>query len=83
LREGKESFVMYCDQWANCFSKLSVEERGELITAIFLYETEGEEPRLGGALDAGFSFIRSRLDSNAEKYRAKCEKNRAGGSASG
>lgn len=71
----KSSFLIYLD-YQEQFDLLTDEEAGRLIKAIIKYEKTGEIPRLDGMLKMAFSFIKTQLDRDREKYNQKCEKNR-------
>lgn len=62
---------------------LSREQRGDLLTAIFAYSTGEELPDMDMVTQMCFGFIKSSLDSNSEKYQAKCDKNRENGARGG
>lgn len=62
---------------------LSREQRGDLLTAIFAHSTGEELPDMDMVTQMCFGFIKSSLDSNSEKYQAKCNKNRENGSRGG
>ena len=78
----KKSFVLYCD-YRKHFSLLPPEERGHLIMAIFDYVENGAEPFLDGMAMMAFSFIRSQLDRDIEKYRETCRRRAEAGRAGG
>ena len=72
---NKNSFILYHSQW-DMLSVMSIEQRGELITAIFAYERTRELPTTDDlAVKVAFASIAGRLDFNREKYAAKCGKN--------
>lgn len=71
----KISFLIYLE-YEEQFKLLNDEELGKLIRAIMNYEKNGEIPQLEGMLKMAFSFIKTRLDKDREKYKSKCEKNR-------
>ena len=78
----KDTFIMRTG-YRNQFARLSMEERGELITAILDYEN-GLEPTFSSPLlDMAFSFIKDDLDYNADQYARKCERNRENGALGG
>lgn len=78
----KDTFIMRAG-YRNQFARLSMEERGELITAILDYEN-GLEPTFSSPiLGMAFSFIKDDLDYNADQYARKCEKNRENGALGG
>lgn len=71
----KDTFIMRVG-YRNQFARLSMEERGELITAILDYEN-GLEPTFSSPiLGMAFSFIKDDLDYNAGQYAKKCQQNR-------
>lgn len=82
----KKSFVLYLDYFP-AFEKLSLSERGELITAIFEYAKTGIEPDLNPVLEMAFSFIRQSMDRDNIKWeqtkKARAEAGRKGGLESG
>lgn len=71
----KISFLMYLD-YEEQFELLTDEQLGQLMRAIMKYEKTNEIPQLDGILKMAFSFIKTQLDRDREKYQAKCEKNR-------
>lgn len=71
----KASFLIYLD-YQEQFELLTDEQAGQLIKAIIKYEKQGETIELDGMTKMAFSFIKTQLDRDREKYQAKCEKNR-------
>jgi hypothetical protein len=71
----KSSFLIYLD-YKEQFELLTDEELGQLLRAIMLYEETGKITELSGMLKMAFSFIRTQLDKDRQKYEDKCEKNR-------
>lgn len=71
----KASFLMYLD-YEDQFNIMTDEQIGQLMRAIIKYEKTGEVPNLDGMLKMAFSFIKTQLDRDREKYEARCEKNR-------
>lgn len=71
----KASFLMYLD-YEEQFNIMTDEQIGQLMRAIIKYEKTGEVPNLDGMLKMAFSFIKTQLDRDREKYQARCEKNR-------
>ena len=51
--------------------------------AIIKYEKTREVPKLDGMLKMAFSFIKTQLDRDRQKYQNKCEKNRENGAKGG
>ena len=78
----KSSFLIYLD-YQEQFDLLTDEEAGRLIKAIIKYEKTGEIPKLDGMLKMAFSFIKTQLDRDREKYNKKCEKNKENGRKGG
>lgn len=66
---------MYLD-YEEQFNLLTDEQIGQLMRAIYQYEKTREIPQLDGMLKMAFSFIKTQLDRDREKYQTKCEKNR-------
>lgn len=66
---------MYLD-YEEQFNIMTDEQIGQLMRAIIKYEKTGEVPNLDGMLKMAFSFIKTQLDRDREKYEARCEKNR-------
>lgn len=79
---GKNSFLIYLD-YEEQFDLLSDEELGRLLRAIILYEKTGKETELNGMLKMAFSFIKTQLDKDREKYNEVCEKNKRNGAKGG
>ena len=71
----KESFILYLQQ-KELFNKLTDEQAGKVIKAIYEYEDSGKTPNFDFGLDIVFTSIKTSLDSNRIKYQEKCEKNR-------
>ena len=64
-------------EFKEVFDALTLEQAGELITAIFEYEINHKETDMDGVLlFAWNSHIKPKLDRIAENYAAKCAKNR-------
>lgn len=77
----RNSFVLYTD-YKQHIDLLSVEEKAQLLDAIFSY-AEGNEVDLDGMAKMAFSFIRSQMDKDNEKYQQICEKRRNAGQKGG
>ena len=71
----KASFVLYTD-YKQHIDLLSLEEKGLLLESIFCYVNGQELPPLSGMAKMAFSFIKSGLDRDAEKYELICDKRR-------
>ena len=71
----KSSFLIYLD-YEEQFNLLTDEQIGQLMRAIIKYEKTREIPQLNGIVKMAFSFLKTQLDRDREKYEARCEKNR-------
>lgn len=78
----KNSFLIYLD-YEEQFNLLTDEQVGQLMRAIIKYEKTQEIPQLEGMLKMAFSFIKTQLDRDREKYQARCEKNKENGARGG
>ena len=72
-RMDKSSFLIYLD-YQEQFDLLTDEEAGRLIKAIIKYEKTGEIPKLDGMLKMAFSFIKTQLDRDREKWKEEKQK---------
>ena len=69
----KNSFILYTEIWP-AIQKLDMEQRGKLFTAIMKHEL-GEEPeKLDILTDVIFTFIKSQLDRDEQKYQEVCKR---------
>lgn len=78
----KNSFVMYTE-YLKHIQKLSMEQRGELFTAILSYAAGDDVQELDAAVDMAFGFIRERMDRDSAAYMEKVEKRREAGKLGG
>lgn len=78
----QDTFILRLDFFPQV-KMLSLEQRGQLLTAIFAYSAGEELPDMDQVTRMCFGFIKASLDANAEKYQAKCAKNRENGSRGG
>ena len=79
----KKSFILYGSYYEQVMM-LSIEERGQLFTAIYEYEEWGQvSVEMSPVVAMAFSFIRSGMDRDREEYEQKCAKNRANGRRGG
>lgn len=80
----KDSFVLYTDQKA-VLDKLSDEQAGKLIKAIYEYVENGEMPELDNVLDLVITPFKTVLDKDKAKYeevsKARAEAGSRGGKA--
>jgi len=80
--KDKKSFLIYLD-YEEHFNLLTDEQLGKLMRAIIKYEKNGETSELDQSLKIAFSFIKTQLDIDREKYKLQCEKNKENGSKGG
>lgn len=84
----KDSFLMYKNWWLDIFEKLTIEERGEVITAVFEFQCYGVEPdwskyKEHRLLEVAFNQMQRIFLINEEKYIDRVEKNRENGAKGG
>lgn len=80
--DGKSSFVLYND-WAAQLNKLTLEQRGVLITNVFAYKQGDTLLPMDAVTDMLFSMIRAQLDRDAKRWEEKKERRKAAGAAGG
>ncbi|MGM9563748.1 MAG: DUF6291 domain-containing protein [Faecousia sp.] len=80
--DGKSSFVLY-DDWAVQLNKLTMEQRGVLITNVFSYKLGESMLPMDAVTDMLFSMIRAQLDRDSKRWEEKKERRKAAGSAGG
>lgn len=78
----RDSFVLY-SSYSDQIELLTMEQRGILLTAIYKYVSGKDLPEMDGITNMAFSFIRTSLDRDAEKYEKKCEARREAGKKGG
>lgn len=78
----KNSFLIY-HEYREHLKLLTDEQRGQLLMALIDYSEEGEIPVLDGITQMAFSFIRSQMDRDNEKYESRVAANRENGKKGG
>lgn len=78
----KDSFLMYAE-WGKMVKKLSLDQAGTLLLAIFAYHTGESLPEMDDRTDMCFSCMQVHFDRNAERYSETCEKRRESGRLGG
>lgn len=78
----KNSFVMYTD-YMEQINLLTMEQRGLLFTAIMQYASGDALPEMDGMTGMAFSFIKSKMDRDFEKYQQTVEKRKEAGKLGG
>lgn len=69
----KNSFLIYLD-YEEQFNLLTDEQVGQLMRAIIKYEKTGEITELDGMTKMAFSFIKTQLDRDREKWKEEKQK---------
>ena len=72
----KDSFILHTDAWA-AIRKLTMEQRGMLLSAIMQRQIGEETDELDMATEIAFSFIMAQIDRDNEKYSQMVEKRKA------
>ena len=78
----RDSFILYTS-YQEQMALLTMEQRGVLLTAIMAYSSDADLPDMDGITAMAFSFIRSDLDRDREKYEKTCEARREAGKLGG
>lgn len=78
----KDSFILYLEH-KEIFDELDNEEAGELIKAIFEYQSTGEMPNLSKSLKLAFIPIKNSLDRNESKWEDEKQRRREAGRLGG
>ena len=78
----RDSFVLYTEYMAQ-IELLNMEPRGELLTAIMNHALGRSSPELDAVTSMAFSFIRSRMDRDGEKYEKTVEARKEAGKMGG
>ena len=71
----RKAFVLYTSDM-QLMDKLTIEQRGILITAIAAYTQDREVPDMDPATDMLFSHIANEIDRDTEKYEQTVERRR-------
>lgn len=72
MADRKKSFVIHTDILPS-IEKLSSEDVGQLLIALLKYVDDGTLPdNLSASCDMAFSFIKSQIDRDTEKYTKVC-----------
>ena len=78
----KDSFILYT-KYSEHINLLTLPQRGVLLTAIMSYAAGETLPDMDAVTAMAFSFIKSDLDRDAEKYRQAIETRREAGKQGG
>lgn len=79
---GKDSFLLYTE-WGRQVERLSDDQAGVLLKAIFAYNRGDAMPDMDDKTDMCFAFIQGQLDRDSKKYDDVCEKRRESGKKGG
>ena len=83
MTDEKQSFILY-HNFANQFALLSMEERGQLITALFEYsQTQRIQTSLSPLANMAFSCMKDTIDRDRDAYAERCRQNRENGKKGG
>ena len=72
-----------CKDWEQHMALLTMEQRGQLLTAIFSYQSRGELPQGDPMVQLTFSFMRSFFEESDARYDARVQANRDNGAKGG
>lgn len=78
----KDSFVLYTKYLDN-IQALSMEQRGMLFTSLMLYASGQDPEEMDPVTAMAFSFIKSQMDKDIEKYNETCAKRSEAGKLGG
>ena len=69
---ARNSFVFYND-WGIFFQALSMEQRGELVTALLYYSIQGVPMDIDQSLEVVYEFMIHAIARDKAKYEKKCQ----------
>ena len=78
----RDSFLLYAEYMAH-IELLDMEQRGKLLTAIMNHALGRASPELDAVTSMAFSFIKSRMDRDGEKYEKTVEARKEAGKMGG
>ena len=78
-----ETFIFYPRTWEAGIKRLSLEQRGALLTAVINHALDKEVPDLDLALGGVFDIITSRIQEDKDKYAEVVDKRKAAGKKGG
>jgi hypothetical protein len=78
----KKAFILYLDYWET-IRHLNDEQLGALTRMLFEYQKEGILPETSHPVFLAFSFIKTTMDRDMEKWETKAEKSRENGQKGG
>ncbi len=73
MEQNKKCFILYLSLYKP-LQRLTMEQRGEVFTAIFEYLLHGTVPTSSKEVSLFFDFMQTFFDEAQEKYQKKCEK---------
>ena len=68
--------LLLYQEWGELFKALPDEKAGELIKALFAYQSDPDARPTDPYIVAIFMMFKATIDADREKYAAKCQKNR-------
>lgn len=75
MSKERKSFIVYYSIYES-LKDFKDAELGKIFRAMCEYDMSGKEIPLPKTLQIAFSFIKSQLEADKQKYKAKCEKNK-------
>ena len=78
----RRGFLLYPDMY-EMLELLTVEERGEVTTALFMYKLGLPVPEMEKHIDMAYRYIKGIMDRDDARYAERCAKNRANGALGG
>ena len=79
---ARESFILYKSFYLP-IKELTVEEKGQLLDAIFQYHINGKICQLSPVCQMAFNFMRNQFERDDEKYQTVVERNKTNGKKGG
>lgn len=74
-KKPKNSIILYFEQYES-IKELSLEDKGRILDAVFTYAMTGNIPEgMPPLVSMAFSFIRTAMNIDSEKYKEKCQQN--------
>ncbi|KAF0236511.1 MAG: hypothetical protein FD181_2678 [Prolixibacteraceae bacterium] len=81
-KQNNDNFVVY-GYWYDPVKGLTVEQKAEILDAMFQYNMGLTMPELSTISNIVFQFMKPVFDKNRDKYNAICERNRGNGEKGG
>lgn len=82
VESQKKSFVLYCDIY-NSIKDFTIDDKATLLDVMFCYSIDKNVPKMSPIAEVAFSFIKTILDRDEEKWNQIREVRREAGSKGG